>query len=143
MLYFTGFSRFASEIAEHQIKNIPKKRADLHAMQQMTDHALGLLKNNDLRSFGKLLNESWQIKRQLSSKVTTPDIDRMYETAMKNGALGGKLLGAGGGGFMMLFAEPSKQKLIKEKLKKFLYVPIKFEATGSQIIFYQPNGEYE
>ena len=143
MLYFTGFSRFASKIAEHQVKNLNKKKTDLMVIQQMTEHALELLKKGNLKAFGQLLDESWQIKRQLKDKVTTPAIDQIYETAKKAGALGGKLLGAGGGGFILIFAEPSKQRAIKAKLKKFLLVPIKFESSGSQIIVYQPNGEYE
>ncbi len=143
MLYFTGFSRFASKIAEHQVKNISNKKTDLTAMYQMTQEAMKLLKKGDLKSFGRLLDESWQIKRQLSDKVTTPAIDHIYNTAIKAGALGGKLLGAGGGGFILIYAEPSKQKQIREKLKKFLLVPFKFERSGSQIIVYQPNGEYE
>ena len=143
MLYFTGFSRFASKIAEHQIKNIPKKTADLHEMRAMTDEAMKILQKGDFKSFGRLLNDSWQIKRQLSDKVTTPEIDRIYNTAIKAGAYGGKLLGAGGGGFILIYADPSKQRAIKEKLKKLLLVPFKFEKAGSQIIVYQPNGEYE
>ena len=90
--------------------------------------------------FGKLLNESWQIKRTLSSKVSTPYIDEIYETARRAGAIGGKILGAGGGGFILFFAPPEKQKKIKEKLKNLLLVPIHFENVGTQIIFYQPNG---
>ena len=92
--------------------------------------------------FGKLLNESWQIKRTLSNKVSTPYIDQIYETARRCGAIGGKILGAGGGGFVLLFAPPEKQKKIKEKLKKLLLVPFHFENLGSQIIFYQPNGNH-
>lgn len=140
MLYFTGFSRTASEIAEHQIKNIPKKGKELKLMYEMVQHALALLNKGDVRAFGKLLDESWKIKRELSHKVTTPHIDHIYETARKSGALGGKLLGAGGGGFILIFAPPSTQPKIKEKLKKLLIVPFHFENLGSQIIFYQPNG---
>lgn len=143
MMFFTGFSRTASEIASHQIKNIPKKEKELTAMYQMVQQAIKLLNNNRIEEFGKLLNESWQIKRKLSSKVSTAQIDDIYETAQRAGALGGKLLGAGGGGFVLLFAPPSAQKKIREKLKKLLLVPFKFENLGTQIIFYQPNGEYE
>jgi len=140
MLYFTGFSRTASKIAVHQIKNIPKKNKELQEMFAMTQQAMGLLNKNKLKEFGVLLHESWQIKKELSKKISTPRIDAIYETAKKAGAYGGKLLGAGGGGFVLLFAPPSKQKKIKEKLKKLLLVPFKFENLGSQIIFYQPNG---
>jgi D-glycero-alpha-D-manno-heptose-7-phosphate kinase len=142
MLYFTGFSRNASEIAGHQIKMMDKKENDLLEIQQMVPHALGLLQKHQLKKFGQLLHESWMIKRQLSGKVTTPVVDAMYEAARSGGALGGKLLGAGGGGFLMLFVPPRDQPTVRLKLKKWLLVPVKFEGSGSQVIFYQPNGEY-
>ena len=139
MLYFTGFSRTASEIASHQIRNIPNKQKELKTMMGMTDHALKILNGKNLLEFGKLLHEAWTIKRHLSDKISTPHIDEIYETARGAGAVGGKLLGAGGGGFVLLFVPPQNQKKIKEKLKKLLLVPFKFEDLGSQIIFYQPN----
>lgn len=142
MMYFTGFSRNASEIAAHQIKAIPKKNKELRLMYQMTHRALEILNNDSLKKFGQLLHESWRIKRELSDKISTPYIDEIYETARKAGALGGKLLGAGGGGFVLLFVTPAVQKKIKEKFKKLLLVPFKFENLGTQIIFYQPNSEY-
>lgn len=142
MLYFTGFSRTASEIAAHQIKNIPKKTRELTTMVQMTRQALDILSKRDLKQFGRLLHESWKIKRQLSDKVSNSNIDDIYAAARRAGALGGKLLGAGGGGFMIFFAPPSRQKKIRERLKKLLLVPFKFENSGSQIIFYQPNDSY-
>ncbi len=142
MLYFTGFSRTASKIAKHQIKNIPKKQKELNEMYEMAKHALGLLDKNQIVKFGKLLHESWLIKRELSAKVTTKKIDDIYNAAYSSGALGGKLLGAGGGGFLLLFVPPEKQKKVKVALKKLLLVPFKFENQGSQIIFYQPNGGY-
>jgi D-glycero-alpha-D-manno-heptose-7-phosphate kinase len=86
-----------------------------------------------------MLHESWLIKRGLSDKISTPFIDEMYAAARKAGALGGKLLGAGGGGFVLLFVPPEKQKNVKEHLKKFLHIPFRFEDQGSQIIFYQPH----
>jgi D-glycero-alpha-D-manno-heptose-7-phosphate kinase len=143
MLYFTGFSRTASEIASHQIQNIPKKEKELERMHSMVTHALDLLNTGELFKFGQLLDESWRIKRELSAKISTPHIDEIYETAQANGAIGGKLLGAGGGGFVLLFAPPEKQKKIKEKLRNLLLVPFRFENSGSQIIFYQPNGDFE
>ncbi len=139
MMVFTGFSRMASEIAAHQIRNIPKKKAELKAMYQMAQQAVQDLNRNDLMAFGKMLHESWLLKRSLSDKISTPYIDEIYDTARKNGAIGGKLLGAGGGGFVLLFAPPEKQKKIALKLKKFLQIPFKFEDRGSQIIFYQPH----
>ncbi len=141
MLYFTGFSRNASEIASHQIDNIPNKQFELTAMYDMAFQALDILKKGNLEKFGKLMYESWKIKRELSARISTSHIDAIYEAAMRAGAIGGKLLGAGGGGFVLFFVPPAKQKAVKEKLKKLLLVPFDFENLGSQIIFYQPNGK--
>lgn len=143
MLFFTGFSRTASVIAAHQIKNIPKKKAELKTMHEMAVHGLELLKEDRLKEFGGLLDEGWQIKRKLSDKISTPKIDEIYDAAKSSGAIGGKLLGAGGGGFVLLFVPPQNQKKVREKLKDLLLVPFEFESLGSQIIFYQPNGEYD
>ena len=139
MLFFTGFTRFASEIAQHQIKNIPNKTKELTAMQQLTEEAMRVLSDGDVTEFGKLLHESWLLKRSLSDKITTPVVEEIYNAAMGAGAIGGKLLGAGGGGFVLLFVEPDKQAAVRAKLVKFLEIPFKFEDQGSQIIFYQPD----
>ena len=139
MLFFTGFARMASEIAAHQIRNIPKKTAELKTLHQMAYQAVDILNANDMPSFGKLLDESWKLKRSLSDKISTPFVDDMYAAAKRAGAVGGKLLGAGGGGFLLLFVPPARQKKVREKLKKSLLIPFKFEDLGSQIIFYQPN----
>ena len=141
MLYFTGFSRNASEIARHQIDNIPQKQFELTTMYDMAFQALDILKKGNLEKFGKLMYESWKIKRELSAKISTSHIDALYDAAMRAGAIGGKLLGAGGGGFVLFFVPLAKQKAVKEKLKKLLLVPFEFENLGSQIIFYQPNGK--
>ena len=119
-----GFSRTASEIAKHQVKNIPNKQLALREMRQMTLNAIDHLDKGRLEAFGKLLHQSWMIKRELSNKITTPHIDRLYNIALKEGALGGKLLGAGGGGFLLLFVEPKRQKRIREKFKKLLLVVV-------------------
>lgn len=141
LMFFTGFARMASEIAAGQIKNIPKKKKELKAMYQMTFKAIDILNSDKdkITAFGRLLDESWRLKRGLSDRISTPYIDELYATAKRAGALGGKLLGAGGGGFVLLFVEPPKQKKVREKLKKFLEIPFKFENLGTQIIFYQPN----
>lgn len=139
MLFFTGFSRSASEIAESQIKNMPKKKAELSRMYEMVQEAVELLNSKDLLKFGRLLDESWKIKRTLSDKISSSYIDDLYTAAISAGALGGKLLGAGGGGFVLLFVEPSKKDRIRKALKSLLEVPMKFENLGSQIIFYQPE----
>ncbi len=140
MLYFTGFARFASQIAEKQIKNTNNKKNELFAIQEMVDEALGILTGDeDICQFGKLLDESWKLKRSLTEYISTSQIDEIYEAAIGAGAIGGKLLGAGGGGFMLIFAKPEDQGRIKEKLKKLLLVPFRFENSGSQIIFYDHN----
>jgi len=138
MLFFTGFARTASEIAGEQIKKIPKKVKELQRIYEMVDEATNILNGNssDITDFGRLLHETWLIKRNLTNKITTPAIDKIYNNALKAGAIGGKLLGAGGGGCILFFAEPEKQDKIKEKLKNLLHVPFRFENLGSQIIYY-------
>ncbi|MDP3948319.1 MAG: kinase, partial [bacterium] len=140
MLFFTGFSRNASEIAAEQIKNIKQKEKELHAIGDMVHQAIELLSGDvsRLKDFGLLLHEAWGIKRGLSSRITNQNIDAMYNTARCAGALGGKILGAGGGGFMIIFAEPEAQPGIRKKLGEFLHVPFRFEKEGSKIIYYDP-----
>ncbi len=136
MLFFTGFSRTASEIAEEQIKQTPNKRRELTEMCHMVDEAVNILNgNDDLKDFGKLLHEGWQLKRSLTDKISTPYIDYVYETAIRAGAIGGKLLGAGGAGFTLFFVKPELQPKVKENLHGLLHVPFRFENSGSQIIF--------
>ena len=139
MIFFTGFARTASQIAEHQIKNIPNKKTELNRMYEMVKQAIEVINSNDLLKFGKLLDESWQLKRSLSDKISTSNIDELYAAAIRAGAMGGKLLGAGGGGFVLFFVEPDKKQKVREALKNLLEVPVKFENLGSQIIFYQPD----
>ncbi len=140
MLFFTGFSRLASSIAEKQIENTRLKRAELNAMYEMVDEGQTVLTSSaDLADFGRLLHESWKLKRSLTDKISLPEIDTLYEAAREAGAIGGKLLGAGGGGFMLLFARPEDHERVKERLKKLLFVPFHFEDSGSQIIFYEPS----
>ncbi len=141
MLFFTGVSRNASEIAGEQIKKTPQKDKELKAMHESVEEAIRILnsKSADIDAFGELLDECWKIKKGLSSLISTSKIDTIYETARRSGAVGGKLLGAGGGGFMLFFVRPQLQEKIKEKLKHLLYVPFGFENLGSQIIFYSPQ----
>ena len=139
MIFFTGFSRTASEIAAHQVSNIPNKKKELNDMYNMVQEAVKVLNGNDICRFGKMLDESWKIKRSLSNKIATPYIDELYDSAIDAGALGGKLLGAGGGGFVLLLVEPQNRAKVRERLKNLLEVPFRFENLGSQIIFYQPN----
>lgn len=139
MLFFTGFSRTASEIAAEQIKNTPNCKVELHAIRALVDEALKILAaNGDIRDFGKLLHESWKLKRSISACISNHHVDDIYDQALGAGAIGGKLLGAGGGGFMLLFVEPDKQLVVRAKLAHLLHVPFAFESLGSQIIFYEP-----
>lgn len=140
ILVFTGLSRFASEIASDQIKNISEKKKELSAMRQMVDEAVDILNSkSNILNFGNLLNESWQLKKKLSKKISNAKIDSIYERALKSGAIGGKLLGAGGGGFMLLLVPPEKRKKVKLGLKDLLEVKFVFENDGSQIIYYNPQ----
>ena len=108
-------------------------------MYHMVDEAINILNgDNDLLDFGKLLHESWQLKRSLTNKISTPYIDYVYDTAIGSGATGGKLLGAVGGGFILFFVRPELQQKVKESLYGLLHVPLQFEGLGSQIIFYEP-----
>ena len=144
MLFFTGFSRNASDIAGEQIKRTPEKKNELRTMSEMVDDAIDILNYNhsDINEFGRLLHESWNIKRKLTNKITNHEIDNIYKSALDVGATGGKLLGAGGGGCILFFVEPELQPRVREKLKNFLYIPFKFENLGSQIIYYEPKEEF-
>jgi D-glycero-alpha-D-manno-heptose-7-phosphate kinase len=144
MLFFTGFARTASEIAEHQIREMRSKTSNLRQMLEVVDEAAKILqdKGDSLDDFGQLLHNQWLIKREMSSKVSNQQIDDIYKTGLKAGALGGKLLGAGGGGFMLFFVRPEQQARVREALKHLLYVPIRFDHLGSQIIYYSHDDEY-
>lgn len=140
MLFFTGVSRYASEIAKKKIENIPSRKQELGAMQQMVDEAMSIIASNaSITEFGKLLHESWQLKRKLSDSVSSSHIDEIYSAALSAGAIGGKLLGAGGGGFFLIFAHPQDQPAVAKRLKHLLCIPFAFENQGSQIVVYQPD----
>lgn len=139
LLYFTGFSRIASTIVKEQLQKMPQRQSELMRMREMVDESIKLLNSGHISDFGRLLDEGWKLKRSLSSKVSTPAIDDMYEAAKSAGALGGKVLGAGGGGFMIVFAKPEDQPKVKERLKRFLRIPFRFEGEGSHILLYQPE----
>lgn len=144
MLIFTGFARTASQIAGEQIKQTPNKGHELTEMYGMVDEAINILNgDNNLSDFGKLMHQSWQLKRSLTDKISTPEIDNIYAAARHAGSTGGKLIGAGGGGFILLFAPPEIQPKIKAELRRLLCVPFKFENLGSQIIFYEVDSYYE
>jgi D-glycero-alpha-D-manno-heptose-7-phosphate kinase len=143
MLFFTGYSRTADEVVKEQIARMGDKQAEMRQMLSLVEDAEAVLTQSEDRpdEFGRLLHEQWMIKRSISSKVTTAPIDEMYEAGCKAGASGGKLLGAGGGGFLMLFAAPERQAAVRAALSKLLYVPCHFEHLGSQIIYFSHEDE--
>ncbi len=142
MLFFTGFSRFASEIVTEQLQNMAKKTSELSQMQQFVDEGMNILSGgSNIDDFGRLLHEGWRLKRTLSSRISKPEIDEIYETGLKAGALGGKLCGAGGGGFLMLFARPENQEAVRSALSRCLHVPFAFDHEGSQIIFEERSSD--
>lgn len=140
MLFFTGFSRFSSAIQQSTQKAIKDKTKELLEMLSLVDEAQGILTSKrDLREFGRLLDYTWKLKRGIESKISNNDIDILYKKAMDAGALGGKLLGAGGGGFLLFYVEEDKQTKVLEALKDLLYVPFNFENGGTKVIHYSPE----
>jgi len=142
MLCFTGFSRIADAIAKSKIDNLKNRETELKLMREMVYEATSILADSrvSIDEFGKLIDLSWKYKRSLSERVSTPEIDQIYDTAMRAGAIGGKILGAGGGGFMLLFAKPEKHAAIREALKELVHVSFNFDDSGSRVVLYQPNG---
>ena len=140
MLFFTGFSRFSSDIQVEAEKNMKSKTSQLLEMFSLVDAAERILTSkSDLSEFGKLLDYTWKLKRGITDKVSTNSIDAVYEKALASGAIGGKLLGAGGGGFLLFYVEPDKQKNVNEALNNLLYVPFEFENGGTRVIHYTPE----
>jgi len=141
MLFFTGISRYASEIAREQIKNTRRNKRALTEMRGLVEDAYNILtkSRNGFVDFARLLDETWRLKKNLSKDISNDRIDEMYETARKHGALGGKLLGAGGGGFVVFYVEPENQQSVKKALEGYLHIPFKFDFSGSEIIVYKPG----
>ena len=143
MLVFTGTTRTASTIARSQITTTPRRTNELKAMHNLVFDGLEVLTSNQrLEDFGELLHQSWCLKRSLTKQISMPKIDAIYESARHAGAIGGKLLGAGGGGFMLLFVRPDQQVRVREHLRDLLHVPFSFETSGSEIIFYDAESLY-
>lgn len=143
MLIYTGIPRTASDIAKSYVNNVNNQERQLRIIQMLVDEAISILSSSQkILLFGELLNEAWQAKRSLSPVVSNSLIDDVYQQALSAGAIGGKLIGAGGGGFLLLFVLPSHQGKVRQKLSKFLYVPFKFESLGSQIIFFDQQEDY-
>ena len=140
MLFFTGFSRFSSDIAQSQIKATRDKTAELLEMKALVDDVQRLLvSGSDLSAFGRLLDYTWKLKRSITSDISNHDIDILYNKAIDAGALGGKLLGAGGGGFLLFYVEPEYQPSVRKVLEDLIYVPFEFENEGTRIMYYRPE----
>jgi D-glycero-alpha-D-manno-heptose-7-phosphate kinase len=144
-LYFTGFSRIASEIAQEQLRMTPHKKKELNTMLQLVDEAEAIITSpsRPVEEFGRLLHEGWQIKRTLTQKISNAEIDEIYEAGMRAGALGGKLLGAGGGGFMLFFVPPERREALRAQLRNLLCVPFSFSNRGSHVVVYEPERVYQ
>lgn len=138
MMFFTGFSRFSSDIQTSTQAVLKDKTTQLLEMYSLVDTAQGILtdKNSDLNDFGRLLDHTWKLKRGITTRISTNSLDEIYEKAMSAGALGGKLLGAGGGGFFVFYVEPEKRKSVMQALDKLLYIPFKFEDSGTRVIYF-------
>ena len=139
MLFFTGFSRFSADLAAAQEKNIDNKISILKEMQSLVQEAHNILvsKTTDINNFGKLLDYTWKLKRGITDIISNDYIDSLYNKAIQAGALGGKLLGAGGGGFILFYVEKEKQESVKKALNNLLYIPFKFENEGSKVLYFQ------
>ena len=140
LLFFTGFTRFSSDVQKSNQSKEDKEKI-LDQMYELVDEAEQILINDkiSLDEFGKLLDKTWRLKRQTGNNVSTDSIDGLYNRAMKAGALGGKLLGAGAGGFLLFYVPKDKQEALKEELKDLLYVPFNFEDGGTKVIYYTPE----
>jgi len=141
LLFFTGFTRYSSDTQKANAEGYVEKVTQMKDILALVDEAENVLTDEacDLDDFGRLLNLTWKLKRQTGGAITTDDIDGLYEKGIKAGALGGKLLGAGGGGFLIFYVQPDKQKAVKEALKDLLYIPFRFEGSGTRVIHYTPE----
>lgn len=143
MLFHTGIQRTAPAVAASFVPTIRERDVELKRLGAMVGEAIAILTSGaDMRSFGELLHEAWEFKRRLSSLVSNAEIDALYATAQSAGAIGGKLLGAGGGGFLLLFVPPERQSAVRHALASYIHVPFQFERLGSQIILHDPEPEY-
>ncbi len=144
MLFFTGFSRFSSDIQKGTKKSMADKTKQLLEMKALVDQAEDILTDahSDLNEFGRLLDYTWKLKRGISAGISTDSIDAIYQKAIAAGATGGKLLGAGGGGFLLFYVEQDKQPQVMNALQDLLYVPFEFENDGTQVVYFKAE-DYE
>lgn len=140
MLFYTGVTRFSSEVQKDTFAKPEDKKAQLKEMLSLVDDAQAILedKNADLNDIGRMLDHTWKLKRGTGSKVSNGSIDELYERGIRAGALGGKLLGAGGGGFLLFYVEPDKQQAVINALNELMHVPFNFENEGTSIVYYNP-----
>jgi D-glycero-alpha-D-manno-heptose-7-phosphate kinase len=144
MLFYTGIKRTAAEVAQTYVSEIEDKKRELCIIKDLVKEGLVVLSSSqDLTAFGELMHEAWRVKCGLSDKVSNAEIDALYEQAREAGAIGGKLAGAGGGGFMLLFVMPDRHSAVSEALSHLIQVPFKFDSSGSQIIFFDPEEDYQ
>lgn len=141
MMFFTGFTRYSAAIQQTNNFGAREKSAQLREMLILVDEAEKILTNKagDIDEFGRLLDHTWRLKRQMGAAVSTDSIDMLYERGIRAGALGGKLLGAGGGGFLVFYVRPEKQQFVREAMKDLMYIPFEFENGGTQVIHYTPE----
>jgi D-glycero-alpha-D-manno-heptose-7-phosphate kinase len=141
MMFFTGFTRFSSDVQKANKEGGDHKRNRLKEMLTLVDAAEDILtdKAKDLDEFGKLLDHTWKLKRGTGAAITTDNIDALYKRGIEAGALGGKLLGAGGGGFLLFYVQPEYQNAVKEAMKDLMYIPFRFEDGGTRVIHYSPE----
>lgn len=144
LMYFTGFTRFSSDVQKANNITVEEKKNQLKQMYELVDEAEAVLTDNnrDLDDFGRLLDKTWRLKRETGAAISTESIDELYERTIAAGALGGKLLGAGGGGFFVFYVQPEKRQAVMDCMNSLLYVPFKFENGGTRVIHYSPE-EYK
>ena len=145
LMFFTGFTRFSSDVQRaNNVSGTEDKRLKLKKMYDLVNDAEAVLtdKSQDLDDFGRLLDVTWKLKKGTGSAISTGSIDELYEKGLSAGALGGKLLGAGGGGFLVFYVQPEKQSAVREAMKDLMYIPFKFENGGTRVIHYSPE-EFE
>lgn len=141
LLVFTGITRNSGKVLGEQKSNISERMDQLDSLVRTVDVAYDYLAKGKIDQWGRLLNEAWLTKKQLAKKISNPEIDNMYETAINNGAIGGKVLGAGGGGFILLYVPKKDQDNVRESLKDYKFVDFRFTGSGSQIIFMEQMGQ--
>lgn len=141
VLYYTGQSRLASDIEKDKIARMGEREAQLRHLRALVDEAADIIGNprRDLDDIGHLLHQGWMVKRSLSAQVSNPAIDDAYQSALDAGALGGKLLGAGGGGFLLLYVPPARQAAVRESLNRLIAISFRFDSGGSRIVVYEPD----